>query len=76
MVPAPRYSIFFIASAQILPIFMRCSTFRAGELASSQTFWWRRCSEQSRSPRWIALPAPSPTICISMWRGLPRYFSM
>ena len=25
-----------------------------GEGASSSTFWWRRWSEQSRSPRWIA----------------------
>ena len=29
-----------------------------GEGASSSTFWWRRWSEQSRSPRWIALPLP------------------
>jgi hypothetical protein len=27
-----------------------------GAGASSMTFWWRRCIEQSRSPRWIALP--------------------
>jgi hypothetical protein len=48
---------------------MRCSSFSTGELASSQTFWWRRCSEQSRSPRWTALPSPSPTTCTSIWRG-------
>ncbi len=23
------------------------------------TFWWRRCMEQSRSPRWMTLPWPS-----------------
>ncbi len=44
------------------------------ELASSQTFWWRRCSEQSRSPRWMPLPAPSPNTCSSMWRGFPDTF--
>jgi hypothetical protein len=27
-----------------------------GAGASSMTFWWRRCMEQSRSPRWMALP--------------------
>ena len=47
----------------------------AGEGPSSQTFWWRRCSEQSRSPRWMALPLPSPSTWISMWRGFCRYFS-
>ena len=46
-----------------------------GEGASSITFWWRRCSEQSRSPRWTAPPLPSPKTCISMWRGVERYFS-
>ena len=30
----------------------RSAASRAGEGASSSTFWWRRCSEQSRSPRW------------------------
>jgi hypothetical protein len=34
----------------------RGSADRAGEGASSSTFWWRRCSEQSRSPRWTTLP--------------------
>ncbi len=28
------------------------SSLRAGEGVSSMIFWWRRCSEQSRSPRW------------------------
>jgi hypothetical protein len=44
------------------------SRFHAG--AISTTFWWRRCTEQSRSHRWITPPLPSPTICTSMWRGL------
>jgi L-lactate dehydrogenase complex protein LldE len=33
----------------------------AGEGASSQIFWWRRWSEQSRSPIWSAWPRPSPS---------------
>ena len=32
----------------------------AGAGASSMTFWWRRCSEQSRSNRWTTLPWSSP----------------
>ena len=51
------------------------ATLSAGEGPSSQTFWWRRCSEQSRSPRWMARPWPSPSTWISMWRGRSRYFS-
>ena len=53
----------------------RSSALSAGEGASSQTFWCRRCSEQSRSPRWMALPRPSPNTWTSMWRGVARYFS-
>ena len=47
-----------------------------GAGASSITFWWRRCSEQSRSLRWMALPWRSAKICISMWRGVSTYFSI
>ena len=42
---------------------------------SSISFWWRRCTEQSRSPRWITLPCLSPMIWNSMCRGRARYFS-
>ena len=38
--------------------------------ASSITFWWRRCSEHSRSPRWMTLPCVSASTCTSMWRGV------
>ena len=31
-----------------------------GAGASSTTFWWRRCIEQSRSPRWMAFPGRRP----------------
>ena len=50
------------------------ATLSAGEGPSSQIFWWRRCSEQSRSPRWMALPWPSPSTWISMWRGRCEIF--
>ncbi len=46
-----------------------------GAGASSITFWWRRCSEQSRSNRCTALPWLSPNTWISMWRGAVTYFS-
>ena len=52
----------------------RAAASSAGEGPSSQTFWWRRCSEQSRSPRWIAPPRPSPSTWISMWRGFWQVF--
>ena len=47
-----------------------CVASMTGEGASSSTFWWRRCSEQSRSPRWTAPPLPSPKTWTSMWRGV------
>jgi hypothetical protein len=37
-----------MALEQMAPMRARWSAFSAGEFASSQTFWWRRCSEQSR----------------------------
>jgi hypothetical protein len=40
----------------------------AGEGASSTTFWWRRWTEQSRSPRWMTWPWVSPNTWISTWR--------
>ena len=46
-----------------------------GAGASSSTFWWRRCTEQSRSNRYTTLPWVSPKTWISMWRGLVMYFS-
>ena len=42
--------------------------------ASSSSFWWRRWSEQSRSPRWMTLPRSSPSTWISMWRGRLEVF--
>ena len=37
--------------------------------ASSISFWWRRCTEQSRVPRWITLPAESARTWTSTWRA-------
>ena len=39
--------------------------------ASSRTFWCRRCSEHSRSPRNTPPPRPSPNTWISRCRGAP-----
>ena len=42
----------------------------SGDGASSTTFWWRRCSEHSRSPRCTTPPWASASSCTSMCRGL------
>ena len=42
------------------PIASRISAVMPGAGASSMTFWWRRCSEQSRSFRWTTSPWLSP----------------
>ena len=34
----------------------RSVSLRTGEGDSSISFWWLRCTVQSRSPTWIALP--------------------
>src|SRR6202007_1610990 len=47
-----------------------------GAGASSITFWWRRCTEQSRSNKCTTLPWVSPNTCTSMWGGLARCFSI
>jgi hypothetical protein len=63
-VPAPEY----LASRQIAFadswIVARCSSVRKGAGASSTSFWWRRCSEQSRVPvlvgEHLRLDVPGP----------------
>ena len=47
----------------------RVASSMPGAGASSITFWWRRCSEQSRSNRCTTLPWVSPNTCTSIWRG-------
>ena len=44
------------ASTPILPMRSRSASSTAGAGDSSMSFWWRRWTEQSRSPRWIELP--------------------
>ena len=39
---------------------------------SSMSFWWRRWTEQSRSPRWMTLPWLSARTWTSTWRGSGR----
>jgi len=58
-----------------LPIAARRSGVIPGAGASSSTFWWRRCTEQSRSNRCTTLPWPSPNTWISICRGRSMYFS-
>src|SRR5574341_1171465 len=40
-----------MASTASWPMLARWSALRAGEGASSSTFWWRRCSEQGSGVR-------------------------
>ena len=47
-----------------------------GAGASSTTFWWRRCIEQSLSPRWTTLPCWSAITCISICLGVFKNFSI
>jgi len=53
----------------------RSSGVMPGAGASSSTFWWRRCTEQSRSNRYTQWPCVSANTWISMWRGRCTYFS-
>ena len=49
---------------------MRCrsASSTAGDGVSSATFWLRRCTEQSRSPRASTVPSARPRICTSTCR--------
>ena len=51
------------------------SSVRNGAGASSTSFWWRRCSEQSRVETTTTLPCWSARHWVSTWRGLSRNFS-
>ena len=57
-------------SQAALPSATRTSSGRPGAGASSTSFWWRRWSEQSRSPRNTTSPRPSARTWASTWRGL------
>ena len=47
-----------------------CASVRNGAGASSTSFWWRRCSEQSRVETTTTLPCWSARHWVSTWRGL------
>ena len=47
----------------------------AGVGASSRIFWWRRWTEQSRSPRWTPWPYRSTATWTSTWRFSSSHFS-
>jgi chaperonin GroEL (HSP60 family) len=49
---------------------------KAGDGASSTSFCMRRWIEQSRSPRWMALPCESANTWISIWRKSSINFSI
>ena len=49
-----------------------CSSVRNGAGASSTSFWWRRCSEQSRVDTTTTLPCWSARHWVSTWRGRSR----
>ena len=49
-----------------------CSSVRNGAGASSTSFWWRRCSEQSRVETTTTLPCWSARHWVSTWRGWSR----
>ena len=50
----------------------RRSSETTGLGVSSTSFWWRRCTEQSRSPSQTHEPWASAMIWISTWRGSGR----
>ena len=70
--PALTYSAVLAMSQAALPSAARTSAGSPGAGASSTSFWWRRCSEQSRSPMNATSPLPSAMICASTWRGASR----
>ena len=74
-VPAPTYPTDLAADTAAAPIADRCAAVSSGDGASSMIFWCRRCSEHSRSPRWITPPCASASTWISMCRGFGRYRS-
>ena len=61
-----------LVDAGQLPVLLQGSGPTTGDGASSITFWWRRCSEHSRSPRCRTVPCASASTCTSMWRGRSR----
>ena len=68
-VPTPTYPMAFTALVTWSMSFFRWLRLTAGEGDSSMSFWWRRCTEQSRSPRQTTVPASSARTWTSMCRA-------
>ena len=64
-VPAFWYPASFASASAASPMRARSSASTTGDGDSSTSFWYRRCSEQSRSPRELTLPRVSARICAS-----------
>ena len=67
--PAPTYPTLRATSHAACPIRARVPGSSSGDGASSTTFWCRRCSEHSRSPRCTTCSDASAMSCTSMCRG-------
>ena len=48
-----------VSRVRLFPRWPVMAALTAGLGVSSTSFWCRRCTEQSRSPRWMQLPCPS-----------------
>ncbi len=71
-VPAPTYPASRRMASEAMYSDFSCSGVRNGAGASSTSFWWRRCREQSRVDTTTTLPWVSARHCVSTWRGLSR----
>ena len=71
-VPALSYPSARAKATACSEIRSRSAGDRPGGGDSSTTFWWRRCTEQSRSPSASTVPWRSPISCTSTCRGLRR----
>lgn len=61
--PAERYEADAQSASAAAHSSFRSTSSTNGEGLSSTTFWWRRCTLQSRSPNAFTTPLPSPTTC-------------
>ena len=71
-VPAPMYPASFIIALLERYSSSFCASVKNGAGASSTSFWWRRCSEQSRVLTTTAWPCLSTRTWVSTWRGLSK----
>ena len=74
-VPAPTYPASRRIAFDDSTSWVFCASVRNGAGASSTSFWWRRCSEQSRVETTTTVPCWSARHCVSTCRGRSRYRS-